>query len=78
MDIFFFFFFWWGGVIIKLIGLYLRVISMQLGYFKANVQNGGYFGGLVKFQIFWGCFKLLIFFGVNGRCLARTYVWREK
>ena len=33
-----------------------------------NVQNRGYFfffggGGLLKFQIFLGCLKLLIFFG---------------
>ena len=35
--------------------LYLGVISMHLGYFrKVKVQNGGYFWGLLKFQIFFG------------------------
>ena len=28
-----------------------------------KVQNGGYFLGLLKFQIFLGCLKFLIFFG---------------
>ena len=37
------------------IGLYIGVISMHLRvFFKIKVQNGGYFGGLVKFQIFLG------------------------
>ena len=46
-----------------------------LGYFlKVNVQNGGYFGELLKFEIFFWCLKFLIFFGVNGRCWARAYV----
>ena len=38
------------------IGLYLGVISIHLGSFhKVKVQNGGYFLGLLKFQIFfWG------------------------
>ena len=32
-------------------------------FLKAKVQNGGYFLGLVKFQIFFGrCLNLLIFF----------------
>ena len=30
-------------------------------FLKVKVQNGGYFGGLVKFQIFFGCLKILIF-----------------
>ena len=34
------------------IGLYLGAISMHLGYFlKVNVQNGGYFFRLLKFQM---------------------------
>ena len=37
------------------IGLYLGVISMHLGSFlKVKVQNGGYFWGLLKFQVFLG------------------------
>ena len=38
------------------IGLYLGVISMHFRVFlKVKVQNGGYFFGLLKFQIsFWG------------------------
>ena len=55
-------------------------------FFKVKVQNGGgYFGGLLKFQIFLGVLEisfilLLLFFffffleGVNGRCWARAYV----
>ena len=53
---------------------------MHLGSFlKVNVQNGGYFWGLLKFQIFFRCLKFLIFFffggggGVKGRCWARAY-----
>ena len=42
--------------------LYLGVISMYLGSFlKVNVQNRGYCLGLLKFQIFLGCLKFLIF-----------------
>ena len=37
------------------IGLYLGVISMHFRVFlKVNVQNGEYFFGLPKFQIFFG------------------------
>ena len=48
------------------IGLYLGVISMHFrggGFLKGKVQNGGYFLGLLIFQIFLGCLKFLIFFG---------------
>ena len=31
-------------------------------FLRVKVQNGGYFWGLVKFQIFLGCLKFLIFF----------------
>ena len=36
-----------------------------LGFFlKVKVQNGGIFGGLLKFHIFFlGCLKFLIFLG---------------
>ena len=53
-------------------GLYLGVISMHLGSFlNVKVQNGRYFLGLVKFQIFLGCLKFLILiWGVNDRCRA--------
>ena len=40
------------------IGLYLVVISM---HFRVFSESGAFFG-LPKFQIFLGCFKLLIFF----------------
>ena len=65
------------------IGLYLGVISMHFRVFSyVKVQNGGYFFGLLKFQIFLGCLKsLFVFFfwwggggGVNGRCWARAIV----
>ena len=46
------------------IGLHFGVISMHFGDFK--VQNGGYFWGLVKFQIFFGCLKFLIL-SLGGR-----------
>ena len=36
---------------------------------------GGIFGGLVKFQIFFGVLEIPdIFWGVNDRCWARAYV----
>ena len=42
---------------------------------------GGYFLGLLKFQIFWGCLKFLVFFlfggggvgGMNGRCISHLF-----
>ena len=36
------------------IGPVLEVISMYLGSFMLNVQNGDIFWGLQKFQIFFG------------------------
>ena len=47
------------------IGLYLGVISMHFRvFFKVKVQNGEYFFSCyIKFLIFWGCLKFLIFFG---------------
>ena len=76
---FFFFFLGGGGVITKLVytsGSFLNILG---SFLKVKVQNGGYFWGLLKFQIFfWGCLKLLIYFGVNGRCLAQAYVQRKK
>ena len=47
--------------------LYLGVISMHLGSFrKVKVQNGEYFFGLVKFQIFFEVLEFLIFFFWGG------------
>ena len=44
-------------------------------FFKVKVQNGGYFLGLLKFQIFFGVLEIPdIFFELNGRCWARAYV----
>ena len=59
------------------IRLYLGVISMHFWvFFKIKVQNGGYFGRLLKFQIFLGVLEIPVFFvffgggggggGVNG------------
>ena len=46
------------------IRLYLGVISMHFWvFFKVKVQNGGYFGGLLKFQIFWGVLEIPVFWG---------------
>ena len=63
------------------IRLHLGVISV---FFKVKVQNGGIFGGLLKFQISLGglensCFFFSFFFfflggGMTGRCWARAYV----
>ena len=40
-----------------------------------DVQNGGYFWGLLKFQIFFGVLEISdIFLGVNSRCQAQVYV----
>ena len=57
-------------------GLYLRVISTHFSVFlKAMVQNGNIFGGLLKFQIFFGVLEIPdIFFWVKRRCCARDYV----
>ena len=71
--------FFWGD---HKIGLYLGVISMHFWvFFKVNVQNWGYFWGLLKFPIFFGMLEIPDFFfflggggGVNGRCWARAYV----
>ena len=40
-----------------------KVISMHFrSGLSVKVQNGGYFLGLLKFQIFFGCLKFLIYF----------------
>ena len=45
------------------IGLVLGVISYILGSFlKVNIQNGDIFWVAKISNIFWGCFKFLIFF----------------
>ena len=50
-----------GGI--EILWIFLGVISMHLwSFLRVKVQNGGYFGGMVKFQIFLGCLKFLIFF----------------
>ena len=36
------------------------------------------FGGWKNCNFFLWCLKFMIFLGVNGRCWARAYVWREK
>ena len=45
------------------------------GLFLAQGTEWGIFFGVAKISnIFWGCLKFLIFFGVKGRCWARAYV----
>ena len=58
------------------IGLYIygSFLSIFRSFLKVNVHNGGSCFGLLKFQIFLGCLKYLIFFGVNGRCWVPAYV----
>ena len=49
---------------------------MHFGAFlKVKVQNGGYFWGLLKFQIFFGGARNSGYFIlVNVRCWVRAYV----
>ena len=60
------------------IRLYLGVISMHfLVFFKGQGTEWGYFGGLLKFQIYFGVLEIPVFCCggcVNDRCLARAYV----
>ena len=60
------------------IGLYLGVISMHLRVFSygQGTEWGIFFYPKIS-NIFWGCLKILIFLGVNGRCWAQAYVWRK-
>ena len=44
------------------IGLYFGILCILGSFLKVKVQNGDIFGSL-KFQIFLGCLKFLIFFG---------------
>ena len=50
------------GVITKLDYIKGSFICILESFLKVKVQNGGYFWGFVKFQIFLGCLKFLIFF----------------
>ena len=51
------------------IRLYLGVISMHFWVFlRVKVQNGGIFGGLLKFQIFLGVLEIPVFFVVFCCC----------
>ena len=44
-------------------------------FLKVKVKNGGYFVGLLKFQIlFLGVLETPDIFWVNGRCWAQAYV----
>ena len=58
------------------IGLYLGVISMHFRVFSLSPYTEwmGFWGVGKISNIFLGCFKFLIFFGVNDRCWARAYV----
>ena len=49
------------------IRLYLGVISMHFWvFFKAKVQNGGYFGGVAKISNIFGCSSNFFFFFFLG------------
>ena len=51
---------------------------MQLRvFFKVKVQNWDILVAKSS-NIFWGCLKFFIFFGVNGRCWVRAYVCGKK
>ena len=61
------------------IGLVLGVFLCILGSFlKVNKQNLDFFWVAKISNIVLGCFKFLIFLGVNGRCWVRAYVCRKK
>ena len=66
-------YFWWYEDFVYILGvyhiieLYLRVISM---HFRVFSFDGGYFWGLLKFQIFFGVLEIIDIFGVNRRCWA--------
>ena len=72
---FFFCFFFWGG------GLHQIGLNLDLGSF---LKNGGYFLGLLKFQIFFGgAWNSWYFCGVNGRWVpppphTHTHTWIKK
>ena len=58
-----------------ILGSFLNILG---SFLKVKVQNGGYFFGLLKFQIFFfWCLKFLIFFWVKGRCWTLAYVCRK-
>ena len=47
-------------------------------FFKVKVQNWDIFWVAKISNIFLGCLKFLLFFGVNGRCWVRAYVYGKK
>ena len=47
--------------------IFYTKISNIFFFFAGGGGGGGWWGGL----------KILIFFGVNGRCWAQDYVWRK-
>ena len=57
------------------IGLYLGLISMHFRVFSKGkgTEWGWNIFGVAKISIFLVCLKLLIFLGVNGRCLVQAY-----
>ena len=56
------------------IGLYLGLISMHFRGVKVKIQNGGYFLGSLKFQIFFWVLEIPDIFWVMDRCLGQAYV----
>ena len=59
--------------------LYLGVIFKHFRVFSygQGTEWGIFFYTKIS-NIFGGCLKILIFFGVNGGCWAQAYVWRKK
>ena len=64
----------WGGH--HKIGLYLEFISMHFRDFSEGqgTEWEDIFWVAKISNIYLGCLKFLIFFGVNGRCCARAYI----
>ena len=66
-----------GGVISKFDYIEGSFLGILGSYHKVKVQNGGYFGGLLKFQIIFGVLEIPdIFFwgggGVNDSLCMKT------
>ena len=51
--------------------MHFRVFSWGQG------TEWGIFLGWQNFKYFWGAWNSYYFWGVNGRCWARSYVWRK-
>ena len=49
-------------------------MQFRVFFLRSRYRIGIFFGGAKISNIFLGCLKFLIFFGVNGRCWVRAYI----